>query len=259
MNNFGMKELYEVSLKTTYPVEMGGRKIEAGETIAVFDRIQISSLDEHTSTTAARGGYNNQAWVWWEETQDVTLQLSQGVFSQEHLALMSNSKLITNDGTKTLEISKREVLETDEVGACTLLHAPSGNVFVYDRATGEKLDARYEGNRIYTSNSYRDVIIDYNYLYSDKYNTLTIGQQLTNGFLSLEGKIRVKNDTNGQVTTGIIKIPKLQLMSTLSMRLGQSAAPMVGSLRAVAVPVGVRGQKKVMEIIFLDDDIDSDI
>ena len=258
-NNFGLKELYEVSLKTTYPIEMGGKKIEAGETIAIFDKIQLSTLEEHTNVKTARGGHNNQAWVWWEDTQDVSLLLTQGVFSKEHLALMSNSRLINNEGNTTLEISQREVLETNEVGACSLKHEPIGKVFVYDKNSGEKLDARVESNRILTSFSYRDIIIDYNYLYSNKYTTLTIGQQLTNGFLSLEGKIRVKNDTNGQVTTGIIKIPKLKLLSNLSMRLGQNAIPMVGTLEAIATPVGVRGQKKVMEIIFLEDDIDSDI
>lgn len=258
-NNFGFKELYEVSLKTTYPIEMGGRKIEAGETIAVFDRIQLSTLDEHVSVKAARGGHGNQSWIWWEDTQEVSLLLTQGVFSQEHFALMSNSKMIVNEGNGTLEISKREILETDEVGACSLKYAPVGKVFIYDKNSGEKLEARVESNHVLTSFSYRDIIIDYNYLYNNKYTTLTVGQQLTNGFLSLEGKIRVKNDTNGQITTGIIKIPKLKLMSNLSMRLGQNAIPMVGTLEAIATPVGVRGQKKVMEIIFLDDDIDSDI
>jgi hypothetical protein len=38
-NEIGFKELYEVSLKATYPIEVGGEIIEAGETIAFFDRI----------------------------------------------------------------------------------------------------------------------------------------------------------------------------------------------------------------------------
>jgi hypothetical protein len=38
-SSIGFKELYDVSLKTTYPIETGDRKIEVGETIAVFDKI----------------------------------------------------------------------------------------------------------------------------------------------------------------------------------------------------------------------------
>jgi hypothetical protein len=39
MDNLGFKELYDVSLKATYSMELDGRTIESGETIAVFDRI----------------------------------------------------------------------------------------------------------------------------------------------------------------------------------------------------------------------------
>jgi hypothetical protein len=38
-NEIGFKELYEVSLKASLPIEVGGIKIEAGETIASFDKI----------------------------------------------------------------------------------------------------------------------------------------------------------------------------------------------------------------------------
>jgi hypothetical protein len=38
-NELSFKELYEVSLKTTLPIEVSGATIEAGETIALFDKI----------------------------------------------------------------------------------------------------------------------------------------------------------------------------------------------------------------------------
>jgi hypothetical protein len=88
---------------------------------------------------------------------------------------------------------------------------------------------------------------------------LRVGKPLTTGFFSLVGKMRVKDGDTGKVATGIIKIPKLRLMSDLSMRLGSDAIPQVGRLDAVAVPEGGRGQTKVMEIIFLNDDIDADM
>ena len=71
--------------------------------------------------------------------------------------------------------------------------------------------------------------------------------------------MRVKDDITGQVKTGIVMIPRLKLMSDLSIRLGSNAVPQVGRLDAIALPVGAKGNKKVMEIIFLDDDIDSDM
>ena len=38
MEQFSMKELYDVSLKSTYPMEIGKRQIGIGEKIAVFDK-----------------------------------------------------------------------------------------------------------------------------------------------------------------------------------------------------------------------------
>ena len=45
--DLGMKELYEVVLKTTLPIEVNGRIFEAGETIARFDKIQLGSFNEN--------------------------------------------------------------------------------------------------------------------------------------------------------------------------------------------------------------------
>ena len=38
-NEFGLKELYHVKLKTTYPIEINGTMVDEGETIAFFDSI----------------------------------------------------------------------------------------------------------------------------------------------------------------------------------------------------------------------------
>jgi hypothetical protein len=40
----GFKELYNVALKATYPIEMGERTVQAGETIAYFHNIQIANF-----------------------------------------------------------------------------------------------------------------------------------------------------------------------------------------------------------------------
>jgi hypothetical protein len=38
-NEISFKELYDVSLKSTYSIEVGGNTIEPGETVASFDKI----------------------------------------------------------------------------------------------------------------------------------------------------------------------------------------------------------------------------
>lgn len=259
-NNIGFKELYEVSLKATYPIEIGDRKIEIGETIASFDKIQIANFEEKKNFISANGGYDNRARVWWEETKEIQVTLAQGVFSIPHMTLMANANLLQNQGNSTVPIHCLETLESNEQGMVILKHKAQEPIFVYNKSTGEKIiNFTYSDNIIQLNQSYQEVIVDYYYNYDNKYSILTFGRGLTNGYLSLEGKTRVKDDITGQVTTGIIKIPKLKLKSNLSMRLGQDAIPLVGRLDAVAVPTGERGQKKVMELMFLSDDIDSDI
>ena len=259
-NNIGFKELYEVSLKATYPIEMGDRKIEVGETIAVFDKIQIGNFEEKKSFFSANGGFDNRAHVWWEETKEIRVSLAQGVFSKDQLLLMTNAHCIVNEGESVVTINHNESVETDANGTAMVKYAITEPVFVYDKETGKKItDFTYTGNTIYIGQSYKEIVVDYYYNYDNRYSVLSFGRALTNGYLSLEGKTRVKDDITGQVTTGIIKIPKLKLLSNLSMRLGQDAVPLVGRLDAIAVPTGERGHKKVMELIFLNDDIDSDM
>ena len=259
-NELNFKELYSVSLKTTYPIEVGGNKLEAGETIAYFDKVQIANFQEIKNTASANGGYGNRAQIFWESTKEVKISLTQGVFSKTQLALMTNAKLVNNLGHENIPIHTREEYESTGSARITLKHTPRDTIFIYDKTTGQKItNWTMSNNAIRVPEPYREYVVDYQYDYYNGCSTLCVGRPLTTGFLSLTGKMRVKDDTTGKVVTGIIKIPKLRLMSDLSMRVGSDAIPQVGRLDAVAVPEGARGQQKVMEIIFLNDDIDADM
>ena len=259
-NELNFKELYEVSLKSTLPIEVSGTKIEVGETIASFDRIQIANFQEIKSVASANGGWDNRAHIFWETTKEVKINFSQGIFSKIQLALMTNAQLINNEGEQIIPINKREEFESDEHGKVIIGRTLREPVFVYDKATGKKISNwTSTTDSILLNEAYKSVIVDYWYNYDNGCQMMTVGRPLTQGYLSLVGKMRVKDDITGKVKTGIIKIPKLRLMSDLSMRVGSDAIPQVGRLDAVAVPEGGRGQSKVMEIIFLNDDIDADM
>jgi hypothetical protein len=51
----------------------------------------------------------------------------------------------------------------------------------------------------------------------------------------------------------------VKLVSDLSLRLGRDAVPVLGEFSAVGLPSGGRGDKKIMELFFLEDDIDAEI
>ena len=75
------KLLEDVHLKATQNMEIGGRNFSTGETIAFFDKISVSGFSEARSYIAARGGYNNRARVFWDNTRELRLNFTQGVFS----------------------------------------------------------------------------------------------------------------------------------------------------------------------------------
>lgn len=257
-NQFSLKELYDVRIKTTYPIEINGKQLEVGETIAMFDRIKIANFEEIKSFIAAKGGYNNEGRVFWEDEKEIRIDFQQGIFNTSQFSLMNNAKLLENKENTLLTITKRELNQSNGEGNIFLEETPLGNVFIYDE-NGNKLSYSQEENRLKIDETYCRVIVDYEYKYKGNSQSILVGRPLIQGFLSLEGKTRVKEDITGQVKTGIIKIPKLRLMSELSMRLGQDAVPVMGSMTISGLPSGVKGSKKVMELTILEEDIDSDI
>ena len=253
------KTLENVHLKATYDIEAGGISFKEGETIALFDKIQISNFNEIKDYVAARGGFDNRGHVFWETTRAIQFTFSQGVFSKIQFGLLNNAKVITVSNDNPLLLTFDDELESDSIGILRPTKQPVDQIFVYDKMTGERLNWEPSGVSFKIREPYKDVIMRYRYNYIEGATVLKFGQQFLNGFLELEAKTRVKDDTSGLITTGIIKIPKLKLMSGLSIRLGAQANPVVGNFRAEGVPVDSRKNSYVAEFYFLDNDIDSDM
>lgn len=260
MDSFSFKDFENVRLKATYNMKIGDREFVEGETLAVFDKIQIAGLSEVVKRVQASGGFDNRARVFWETTQEERLTFSQGVFNKLQFALLSNANVIDINAEDAIEVTFQEALESDENGQITLKYTPARDLFVYDIATGEKIsNFTSEGNLITIETPFLNVSVIYVYNYTNGGKVFKLGQRLFNGFVSLEGQTRVKDDTTGQVVTGLIKIPHLKLMSDMSIRLGAQANPVVANFAAVGVPVGSRGNTYVSEFYYLSDDIHSDL
>ena len=258
---FGLKELYDLTLKATYPIEVEGRKFEAGEVIARFDKIQIANFREIASRVSANGGKSNPALIVWDSTKEIQLNFTQGVFSKRQFALLSNSKLIKTAPEEKILLSAHFDGESDEEGRIQLNKRNVSDVFVYNAKTFEKISPKsvdLENGEIVIDTPYCDVEVDFQYLYSSDVTIMSVGQRLVEGFLLLEGKTRVKDDITGKTRTAILRIPRLKLVSDLSMRLGREAGPLLANFAAVGYPSMGR-DKKVMEMLFLSDDIDAEM
>ena len=261
-NEFGLQELYYVQLKSTYPIEVKGKQIAAGEVIAAFDKIQIANFQEIGREVFAQGGYQGRKLVVWNKTEGVDLVFTQGVFSKTQLALMNNMRLISLKNNQIVRIAQRDELETDDEGRITLTHVPIDSwIFVYDKETGEKLTGLtfVDQQTLQTPLIYKDVVVDYEYAYDNGADVSFVGEDIFDGYLTLEGRTRFKDDVTGETHTAIIYIPKLKITSSFNLTLGKQAPPVVGKFHATALAIGGRKQSKALEIYFLDDDIDKDL
>ena len=261
-NEFGLKELSELTLKATYPIEMSGRVFLPGEVIARFDKIQLANFKEVTNRISANGGYDNRSLVIWEDPKEIQLNFTQGIFSKRQFALLSNANLVKSEASTEILISAHYVGESDDTGKIYLGKNNIRNIFCYNTKTYEKIEPikiDQERGELVLAETYCEVEVDFQYVYTNGATTMTIGRKLISGYLQLEGKTRVKDDITGKTRTAILRIPRLKLVSDLSMRLGREASPVTASFNAIGLPEGGRGSKKIMELLFLNDDIDADM
>ena len=267
---FSFKDFENVHLKATYNLEIGNKTFVKGEPICTFEKIQIAGLTDLNERISANGGYGNRPRVFWDTLKEQRLTFSQGVFSNIQFALFLNARLLDVEADPGLDLTEKEELETNELGVVQLKHAPLRDLFVYNKETGAKITTfildedeitvqKLNGQDELVPDPFKRIIVYYVFHYENKSTLYRLGTRLINGFVELEGRTRVKDDTTGRVVTGIIHIPHLKLMSDLSIRLGAQANPIVGNFAATAVPVGSTRNSYVSEFCFLNDDIESDL
>ena len=259
MENYSFKELYDIKIKSLFPMSVGNRHFEEGEVLLAFDKVDIANITEKAQEKTAKGGYDARSFINWEEKQEIDFVFSQGVFNQQQLAFLWNSHLaIIKGGAQTI-LSKREAIETNEDGIFELVQIPCGKMFCYDKDFS-KLDYEKKDEKTFKiAEPYKDIIVDYEYLYTNEASNIVIGRNLYNGYVSLEAKTRIVEDVTGNIKTAILKIPRLQINSNLNVALGINRPPLTALFTAKAYPIGKHQQKKIIDFIVLSDDIDSDI
>lgn len=254
----GIKELYDFKIKTSSQMERNGKTLEVGETIAFFERIQVSSLELLEVLSQATGGYRNSSLVVWQSPKEVGVSFSQGVFNKDMLSILLKSDYLTKVANTVL-VPMTEKRESDENSQVKLKHIPNSNLYVRSLDTGDKITYSLNGDIITIGSPYTDLLIEYDFLYNGDSIEYKIGEEFYSGFVSLEAKMRVKDDEGGHTNTGILRIPKFKILSDLSITVGQNRPPFLGTFQGIGYPTGRRGDAIVAELTFLDDDIDAEI
>lgn len=296
--NLGIKELYDVSIRLNNPVEIEGRKYDINESILQFKTAELAQIDEQKRSAAAKGGYHNPELISWEVDKAVNFGITHGVLSASSWALLSNSKIETYKNKSVTYQETLALIEDEDYCYADLKHCPNcflnkmgiqGNpcneplpmgrrpelllkplppsreryIFCYDYETGKRIrDFEFYQNRIFFRECYRKVVVDYTFNYDcGIVRTIHVGDRLWNGYLRLDGKMTVKDEKSGEVSTAILEIPKLKLASSLSMRLGKNMDyATVSDFYFTGYPdENVRREKQqVCQITFLDKELTGD-
>jgi hypothetical protein len=88
-NEFGSKELYEVSLKTTDNIVINGQEYQKDEVFMFFDRINISNISGTGNTVSANGGKNNFAQIVWDNVSELEFIFEKGLISLTAMQFLS--------------------------------------------------------------------------------------------------------------------------------------------------------------------------
>lgn len=283
---FGVKELYEVSLKAKVPMQFGSRYIEEGEPVLYFENVSISMLTEKNSPLMARGGWSNLPRVIWEDRSEVQFTISEGVMSAISMGVLLSANVGENKISAPLLAPKREgPYELNDEHQLYLEHWPVGNdrkktfIFEYDRNVAQK---KVYGKRIHgkvdpfddtkerpcielyedkdltvLADMSKEYIVDYYYEYTDEALIYSIQKERFNGLFTLEGKFYSKDENDGINYTNLIYMPKVRVVSDISLRLGERADPTVSVFNIIGLPETTNKDKNlILEITRLSEDIE---
>ena len=259
--NYSFKEFEKVKLKALDDFMIGSHQVVPGEVIASFDRISIAGLSEIDSRITAHGGFGDRTLVTWENMKEANLVFTQGVFSPTQFALANNAAMKEIQQATPILLTEVEQCEADENGEFEISHDPYRAPLVFDARTGARVEEwAYSGRDFSGLTPFTEYLVHYEYGYANGAKMFCLGQRLYNGFFSLEGWTTFKDDSSGQMLTGILKLSKLRMNAGMSIRLGTQANPNVVNFSATVFPdEPERYFSKYGEFYILNDDLSSDI
>ena len=285
---FGVKELYEVMLKAKVPMQFGSRYLEEGEPVLYFEKVNMAMLTEKSSPIMARGGWANLPHVIWEDRSEVQFSLTEGVMSKISMGILFTANVTEKSYGESILIPRREgPYDLDSDHQLFLDNWPVGvdrkKTFIYEY-TRDVAQKKVYGKRIHgkmdpfdptlerpcvqvyedkeltkLADSTKQYIVDYYYEYENEALIYNIQKERFNGLFTLEGKFYTKDENDGINYTNLIYMPKVRVMSDISLRLGERADPTVAVFNIIGMPENTISNKKglILEVTSLSNDIDN--
>ena len=292
---FGHKELYEVVLRAKTPMQFGSRYIEAQEPILYFDNVNMSLLTEQNRPIFARGGWANMPRVIWDDRNEVQFQMVDGVMSSVGMGILLSANVLSGGGQDApLYINKREQPtihtyknnQNQEIVYVDLQENPvdldikKTFIFDYERSAIQqkiygkripniidgfgqpvhRIELYYDKNLSIPAENNRKYVVDYYYEYRNEALIYTVQKERFNGLFTLEAKFYSKDENEGHNYTNILYMPKVRIVSSINLQLGERANPTVSTFNIIGLPETVGEYKTlIMDITRLNEDVDADI
>lgn len=264
MEQFGTKDLYKIVMRATSNIEVGNRKIVAGEPLLHLDSAQFMAIAQQNSYVAARGGRHNMSHIIWERSGDVNFAIQRGVISPMGYALITNLNVLDAPGDGSTVLSKTEILTVDDYGKVFLSHEPKEEspLFVYrfrNKVIQDKVEpVAIAGAELDMGEDFagEQILVDYSYRYGEPVREYRLDKNRFNGYLSMEARYYTQGES-GMQYTNIIYLPKVKIISDLYLRVGENVAgPTLSTFNIVAATEMYNGENTVMRVLQLEEDVD---
>lgn len=245
----------------------GNRHIEAGETVLYFDNITMSALSEDSRPILARGGWGNMPRVIWEDRSEMTFAFTEGVINHTSFGILTSAKILSEGVRQVNYLPKKEgPFELDENNQFILEYEPTKDkkffCYEYDRGLiQKKVEATVEDCTVTVKNGDKTklYLCDYYFEYGDEVLMYIIEKERFNGTFTLEGKFYTKDENDGINTTNVMIMPKVRVVSSIDLRLGERVDPSVSVFNVIAMPFKTEESNyELMRFITLGEDIDPD-
>lgn len=271
LQELGVKDLETVCLKTRERVVFGNRILEPGEPVLYFDNVQIALLSEQVTPVMARGGWGNEPLVIWEDRRETVFSFTNGTLNAVSFNLLLNANMLQANEAEPLFMVEKD-LETDEQGNVQLKWLPNLDkkffAFYYDlnniqkkievkpTIVDEKLHIISFGNEY----AYKTILCDYYFNYNKDVILYSMARERFTNLYSLEATFLMKDENDGLLHTGLLRMPKVRVVSNINLRMGERADPSVSTFNVIAIPESKGNRESVVcEVLYLDEDITAGI